>query len=152
MKYISLSSTVGAFNRNKMTTTCKFWGVLAILSSLEECIIPGKCYKFRADSVSNFLESLFHLNEEAKQYTNGTTWTVVFSSNWLKKFRQLTLKGTANIYDIATWYFRNREFADSIGREDILRLFLESIHITADEARTLFDFNKNRDRFQRHDI
>lgn len=142
MKYISLSSTVGAFHRNKVTTTCKFWGILAILSSLEECIVPGKCYKFRADSVSNFLESLFHLNEETKQYTNGTIWTVVFSSNWLKKFRQLTLKGTANIYDIATWYFRNREFADSINREDISRLFLECIHITEDEARTLFDFNK----------
>lgn len=142
MKYISLSSTVEAFNRNKMTTTCKFWGILAILSTLEECIIPGKCYKFRADNVSNFLESLFHLNEEAKLYTNGTIWTVVFSFNWLKKFRQLTLKKAANIYDVATWYFRNREFDGSINREDILRLFLECIHITADEARTLFDFNK----------
>ena len=79
MKYLTVSSVVSAYNANKECTKSKFWGLLAILSSIDYVVKPGYNYDFDASKVSNFLEKLFCLENDIKHYQNSSLWNVMFS-------------------------------------------------------------------------
>lgn len=140
MKYISLDSVVKSYNINKDSTKNKFWGLLSILSSLESVVKPGISLNFETSKVSNFLEELFCVSEDKKQYSNYAVWNVMFSKIWASKAAELMLTNSPNIYNIATWYYRRHPFKDDASSADVIKALLESLHIEESDARILFDF------------
>ena len=141
MKYISLDSVVKSYNINKDSTKNKFWGLLSILSSLESVVKPGISLNFETSKVSNFLEELFCVSEDKKQYSNSAVWNVMFSKTWASKAAELMLTKSPNIYNIAAWYYRRHPFKDDASSVDVIKALLESLHIEESDARILFDFH-----------
>ena len=122
MKYISLDSVVKSYNINKDSTKNKFWGLLSILSSLESVVKPGISLNFETSKVSNFLEELFCVSEDKKQYSNYAVWNVMFSKIWASKAAELMLTKSPNIYNIAAWYYRRHPFKDDASSADVINL------------------------------
>ena len=141
MKYISLDSVVKSYNSNKGSTKNKFWGLLSILSSLDSIVKPGISLNFESSKVSNFLEELFCVSDDRKQYANSAVWNVMFSKKWASKASELMLTKSPNIYDIAVWYYRRQPFKDEASSSDVIKALLESLHIEERDARILFDFH-----------
>lgn len=141
MKYFTLQTVKGAYQANSATTKNKFWGLLSILSSINDTIIEsGVSYDFDTTKVSEFLENLFCLEDVKKTYSGSTTWNIMLSSKWTTKVPEQMLSTTPNIYDIIVWYFRTAAFDDTINDSDLVKLFLEKTHISIDDAKILFDF------------
>lgn len=64
MKYFTLQTVAQAFNANKACTKSKFWGLLSILSSINDTTAEsGVSYDFNTTRVSVFLERLFCLED-----------------------------------------------------------------------------------------
>lgn len=141
MKYLTVSSVVSAYNTNKECTKSKFWGLLAILSSIDYIVKPGFNYDFDTSKVSNFLEELFCLESDVKHYQNSSLWNVMFSKIWAEKASELMLSATPNIYDVAVWYYRRSRFQDDISASGLIKMFLESTHISETDAKKLFSFS-----------
>ena len=60
MKYFTLQTVKDAYKANSANTKNKFWGLLSILSSIDDTIVePGISYDFDTTKVSEFLENLF---------------------------------------------------------------------------------------------
>lgn len=141
MKYLTVSSVVSAYNANKECTKSKFWGLLAILSSIDYVVKPGYNYDFDASKVSNFLEKLFCLENDIKHYQNSSLWNVMFSKKWAEKASELMLSATPNIHDVATWYYRRTCLPNDITASGLIKMFLESTHISEADAKKLFSFS-----------
>lgn len=114
MKYFSLDTVANAYQANSTKTKNKFWGLLSILSSLNTVVRPGISYDFSTSKVSDFLESLFCLDNAKKNYSGGSTWNIMLSSKWTTKVPEQMLSKTPNVYDIIAWYFRTQPFNDDI--------------------------------------
>ena len=82
MKYISLTSVVDAYKSNRTRTKNKFWGLLSILSSIDNTVQPGISYDFSTARVASFLESLFRIDDTKKEYSNDNTWNIILSNQW----------------------------------------------------------------------
>ena len=147
MKYISLKSVVEAYSANRYHTKNKFWGLLSILSNLDSIVQPGVSYDFLTSRVATFLESLFCIDDTKREYLNGATWNIMLSNQWTVKVSEQMLNGTPNIYDVATWYFRNAEFKDDIKSTDLISLFLSHSNISIEDAKGLFDFREKEVEF-----
>jgi len=147
MKYISLKSVVEAYSANRSHTKNKFWGLLSILSNLDSIVQPGVSYDFLTSRVAAFLESLFCIDDIKREYQNGATWNIMLSNQWTVKVSEQMLNGTPNIYDVATWYFRNAEFKDDIKSTDLISLFLSHSNISIEDAKDLFDFREKEIEF-----
>lgn len=147
MKYISLKSVVEAYSANRYHTKNKFWGLLSILSNLDSIVQPGVSYDFLTSRVATFLESLFCIDDTKREYQNGATWNIMLSNQWTVKVSEQMLNGTPNIYDVATWYFRNAEFKDDIKSTDLISLFLSHSNISIEDAKGLFDFREKEVEF-----
>ena len=142
MKYISIESVIEAFNGCRGKTQNKFWGLLAIVKIINQRIVPATNYKFYTSEVSDFLEELFRLDDNKKSYTTSAKWSVMFSKYWIENIPEQMLDSEPNVYDVATWYFRRAPFEDNCSSETLLEKFLDSIHITKEEAQSLFNFSK----------
>ena len=141
MKYFTLQTVKDAYKANSATTKNKFWGLLSILSSIDNTVVePGISYDFDTTKVSEFLENLFCLEDIKKSYAGSSTWNIMLSSKWTKKVLEQMLSTTPNIYDIIAWYFRTTAFNETINDTDLVKLFLEKTHISIDDAKILFDF------------
>ena len=147
MKYISLKSVVEAYSANRHHTKNKFWGLLSILSNLDSIVQPGVSYDFLTSRVATFLESLFCIDDTKREYQNGATWNIMLSNQWTVKVSEQMLNGTPNIYDVATWYFRDAEFKDDIKSTDLISLFLSHSNISIEDAKDLFDFREKEVEF-----
>lgn len=147
MKYFSLSSVVQAYNANKKCTKSKFWGLLSILSSIDCIVTPGESYDFDTSKVSNFLENLFCIDDDKKQYQSSSIWNVMFSKLWATNTATLMLSSSPNIYDVIVWYYRRTQFDDDISQTTLLKMFLEATHISEVDARNIFDFHTKEIEF-----
>ncbi len=140
MKYFSLDTVVAAYKANKGITKNKFWGLLAILSSLDKVAKPAVSYDFSTAMVSEFLEQLFFVDDDKRNYSSDSTWNIMLSNQWVAKVSDQMFSKTPNIYDIAVWYFRLKPFDDGITPKDIISLFLTESNISLEDAKKLFDF------------
>lgn len=87
MKYFALQTVAQAFNANRVCTKSKFWGLLLILSSINDTIAKaGVSYDFNTTRVSVFWERLFCLEDVKKEYSGSTTWNIILSSKWAEKY------------------------------------------------------------------
>jgi len=140
MKFFSLKTVTDAYKANSSSTKNKFWGLLSILSSIDSTIEAGISYDFNTQKVSTLLEKLFCLEEEKKSYVGDSMWNIMLSKKWTEKVPEQMLTKTPNIYDVLVWYFRTQSFDDDIANTDLIKLFLESIHISVEDAQEIFDF------------
>ena len=147
MKYISLTSVVDAYKSNRTRTKNKFWGLLSILSSIDNTVQPGISYDFSTARVASFLESLFRIDDTKKEYSNDNTWNIILSNQWTAKVAEQMLNGNPNIYDVAIWYFRNNSFNDDFQESRLIPLFLEKSHISIEDAKVIFNFAKKEFEF-----
>lgn len=144
MKYLSLETVVKAYVENTQNTSNKFWGLLAIISSLNHEVRPCVSYTFEVQHVSNLLEKLFALKKDKKTYSQTTKWGVIFSNKWVEYVNKELLSNTPNIYDVIGWYFRNTPFEDDVNNDALIKIFLESSHLSVEVAKQVFDF-KHKD-------
>ncbi|MCH8489287.1 MAG: hypothetical protein LAT81_05065 [Oceanicaulis sp.] len=125
------------------STTNKFWGVLAIISSIDEPIKPNKTYRLSSRFVMAFLDDLFSLGSISQQeYHEGTIY-VKFSTNWKERLESLTLKSKPSLTSAAIFYCKNKSFDNNISSTQINDLFLNDCKIRANELDNLFGHKEN---------
>lgn len=141
MKYFNLPTITSAYKANASTTKNKFWGLLAILSSIDTTVRHGVNYDFSTSRVSELLERLFYIGDDKKAYTNDSTLYIMLSKLWTDKVSEQMFNQTPSIYDVLVWYFRTKSFEDTLNDSDLIRMFLESVHISVEDANKIFNFN-----------
>lgn len=128
MKYIDLETVVNSYKGFQDCMTNKSWGYLALLKGCKHSVRSSVPYEVELDCVSNFLEDIFNLSQNKKQYNSGRSLFVVFSNKWDEYFNDQG-KHTPNIYDVAIWAYRRKQFSDNTTKEDVLRMFAEEFNI-----------------------
>lgn len=141
MKYFSINTVTSAYKSNVNRTKNKFWGLLAIMSSIDSVARPGVRFDFSTKKVSTFLEQLFSLEDIKKTYSSDATWNIMFSKEWTSKLPALMLGKTPNIFDVIVWYFRRQGFDDSITNAELVTLFLQKANISLADAKEIFDMS-----------
>lgn len=139
--YISLNSVLEAFLHCRHNTDNKFWGLVAILHAIGEKIVPGVSYTINTKDVSNALEQLFRLQSDKKTYTSSLTWSVLFSNYWIENIPDVMFQHEVNLYDVSTWYFRNRPLQDNVTPDILVKKFLEEMNFSKEDATKLFSFD-----------
>lgn len=143
MKYFSLDSVISAFKSNKNKTSDGFWGIMAILLSLDSEIVSCKQYSLDCGKISTILERWFSVRTPLKTYNTAATWYVVFSSVWKE---QLTLfmkvNPRPNIYDVICWMYQDTPFNNNPTDEELLALFCHDTSLDMTTLESLFDFTK----------
>ena len=150
MKFFSLKTVASAYKANSSSTKNKFWGLLSILSSIDSTIEAGISYDFNTQKVSTLLENLFCLEKEKKNYFGDSTWNIMLSKKWAEKVPEQMLSRTPNIYDVLIWYFRTKSFDDDVDNTDLIKLFLENVHISVEDAQQIFDFRATDIEYSDH--
>lgn len=140
MKYFSLNTVSAAYKANSLTTTNKFWGLLSIFTAIEGTVNASVNYTFNGAAVSSFLDRLFLLQEGRSSSYRKQTLCVMFSKTWVDYISDELTKRTPNIYSVLVWYFRHYPFTETPSEADLVKLFLKSVHISADDAKRLFSF------------
>ena len=128
MKYIDVKNVVNAYNGLQNCMTNKSWGYLALLKGCNNSIRPSIPYEVDMDIVSNFLENIFNLSQEKRQYKGGRSLYVVFSNKWEKYFNYQG-RYSPNIYDVVTWAYRRKAFSDNVSKEEIVEIFSKEFNI-----------------------
>lgn len=147
MKYFSLNTVENAYKGISTHTNNKFWGILAITSSIGSVVSSQRVFNLNIDNVSNLLENQFCLVENPKKYSRGYSWNVIFSNSWAKYVSSKLLKYSPNIYDVLVWYFRRESFEDTITLHELLSLFFEKTNISVEVAKSIFNFNEKEITF-----
>jgi hypothetical protein len=80
MKYFSLETVEKAYQLISTQTNNKFWGILAITSSVNRVVEPSVVYHLDVNKVSTLLEEQFCLLDSVKEYSKHYTWNVLFFS------------------------------------------------------------------------
>ena len=142
MKYFSLETVEKAYQLISTQTNNKFWGILAITSSVNRVVEPSVVYHLDVNKVSTLLEEQFCLLDSVKEYSKHYTWNVLFSNRWASYIVEKLLPSTPNIYAVLIWYFRREKFPDGISVQDLLKKFLEQTNISADVAKQIFSFQE----------
>lgn len=128
MKYFDLETVVNSYRGFQDCMTNKSWGYLAMLKGCGNSVRPLRSYEVELDKVSNFLENIFNLSQNKKEYNSGRSLYVVFSNKWDKYFHDQG-KYTPNIYDVAIWAYRRQSFPDDVTMEDVLQKFASEFNI-----------------------
>lgn len=142
MKYFSLDTVSTAYFANSRTTSNKFWGLLGILSAVDSTVAPAISYDFKSDQVSNLLDSLFILKEGKSTASRGQSRSIMLSKEWTSYVSDFLTPHTPNIYSVLVWYFRLSSFEDNISDAELVAKFLESTHISNEDAAKIFSFDK----------
>lgn len=138
MKYLSVNAVVKAYMDFQGSMTNKSWGFLSILKQVPSIIRPGVTYEIDCNSLSTYLEEIFCISDDRKQYVSGTApWYVMFSNKWLEFFQN---QGNTipNIYDVIAWAYRREAFPDSITNLQLLAKFANDFHIEKDKLNKAF--------------
>ena len=128
MKYIDVKTVVNSYLGFQNCMTNKSWGFLALLKGCKSKIHPIFPYEVNLDEVSNFLEDIFNLSQSKRLYEGGKSLYVVFSNKWDNYFKDQG-RYSPNIYDVAVWAYRRREFSDETTKEDIIKMFASEFNI-----------------------
>src|SRR5690606_25348071 len=111
---INTESVVNAAWELSRTTTNKFWGALALISSIDGPIQPNKTYKLSSNVVMAFLDNLFSLNQEIeKGYVENAIY-VKFSKNWKERLESLTLRNKPSLKSAAIFYCKKNEYSHGL--------------------------------------
>lgn len=148
MKYFSLDSVISAFEDNKNKTSDGFWGIMAILRSLDCTISPCIQYDIDCQKVASILESWFSVRSTYKTYNTSAIWYVVFSSKWVEQLSMFVKSNPApNIYNVIAWMYQHHAFENSPSESELLSLFCKDTSIEYDELSSLFDMSKREFTF-----
>ena len=128
MKFFSIDTVVSAYQGFQDCMTNKSWGYLALLKGCKSSIRPSTPYEVNMDIVSNFLESIFNLSQNKRNYDGGRSLYVVFSNKWEKYFNDQG-RYSPNIYDVIIWAYRRKYLPDNVTNEDIVKMFSEEFNI-----------------------
>lgn len=150
MKYLSLNTVFDAFCKNSKCTKSKFWGVLAILQSIQLGIKPGVSYPFKTYKTAKFLENLFCFKNKKDSYADKQDWYIMFSKFWISKISEQMCIGTPNIYDVAVWFLRNEHFNDEANQKDCIIRFLQMTGLSLEQANELFNFDERQVLFENY--
>ena len=89
MKYLSTSSIVAAYKNNAQSTKNKFWGLLAVLYSIDQKVFPCVSYQFNQHVVGYALDEFFLLDGKEKTYpTTQSLSSVIFSTHWIEVLKK----------------------------------------------------------------
>lgn len=144
MKYFSLDSVIKGFKNNSSKTSDGFWGIMAILRSIDGKIIPGKAYLLNANKVADFLEEWFSVRDTYKDYNITASWYVVFSDDWMNQLK-LFVKGNPNIFDVIVWMYQHDGFdipsinAGQFDAQALLTRFCSDTSLELSVLKELFD-------------
>lgn len=141
MKFFSIDTVISSFEDNKNKATDVFWGIMAILRSLDCKIEACVQYNVNSQKVANFLECWFSVRNEYKNYNTSATWYAVFSSKWVEQL-SLFLKATTNIYSVIAWMYQHYEFETTPTYDELLTLFCKETSIEYEYLSSLFDMSK----------
>ena len=156
MRYLNTHNIVSAYQNNAKTTKNKFWGLLALLSGVGQKVQPGVNYYFNQQFVGSVLDRLFLLDGQKKSLSIGKlTSNVIFSTHWIEVVKTDMVVGKPNIYDVATWYFRNEEFEEGITAKGLVTRFIDELYLSEDFVNTIFSLTEERqiifERYQASD-
>ena len=144
MKYFSLDTVARAYKDSSSTTKDKFWGILAILYSIDYLVTPCVNYSINTTKLSSFLENLFRLADK-KTYENVTSeYSVVFSQNWEESMSEHFMTGKPNIVPIIVWAYRNTSFDSNISSQDLFEKFINDFHLSKEIIDKIFSVNFDR--------
>lgn len=142
MKYFSLDTVISSFEDNRTKTTDGFWGIMAILKSIDSQIAPCTQYDINCQRVANILERWFSVRQEYKNYNTSAIWYVVFSAMWIEQLSMfLKYNPAPNIYSIIGWMYQSHEFEETPTNAELLALFCKDTSIEFDKLPDLFDMS-----------
>ena len=141
MKYFDISTVVNSYQGFQNCMTNKSWGYLALLKGCNNYIHPSVSYEVDMNVVSNFLEGIFNLSSNKRQYRDGRSLFVVFSNVWDNYFIDQG-QFSPNIFDIAAWAYRRKAFNDNTTEDDIIKEFTQEFHIPTSVIERCFDTKK----------
>lgn len=147
MKYFSLNTVKDAYLSNSETTTNKFWGLISILSAVNTTVVPTVSYNFESNQVSNILNSLFILKEEKPVATKEQSRSIMLSRKWTTYVSDILTTKTPNIFSVLVWYFRHTPLDDHFSYKELYDKFLECSHISSEDAKRIFSFEKIKIEF-----
>lgn len=148
MKYFSLDTVISSFESNKNKILDGFWGIMAILQSLNCKISPCTQYELDCKNIADILEQWFSVRREYKAYNITATYYVVFSAKWVDQLSLFVKKNPApNIYDVIAWMYQHHAFDNTPSESELLALFCKDTTIEYDELRSLFDMSKRNLQF-----
>lgn len=141
MGYFSLACVERAYKAISKETKDKFWGILAILYSIDKTIVPNTGYSINTTKLSSFLEEIFRFSDR-KSYDNSSSYySVMFSSKWIEKISQYFIIGSPSVLPIIIWAYRKEYFAKEVSARDLFERFLNDFHISREVANELFSIN-----------
>lgn len=141
MGYFSLACVERAYKAISKETKDKFWGILAILYSIDKTIVPNTGYSINTTKLSSFLEEIFRFSDR-KSYDNSSSYySVMFSSKWIEKISQHFIIGSPSVLPIIIWAYRKEYFAKEVSARDLFERFLNDFHISREVANELFSIN-----------
>ena len=142
MKYLTINTVLQSFMECRNKTQNKFWGLVSILSTLGVKVVPATSYSFSVERVQTLLEQLFRLEDDKKTYSSTTTWSIMFSNQWIDTVPNILMDSKPNIYHVAAWYYRRNSFDDDVTEGQIIDDFLAVLNITRQEATKWFSFSQ----------
>lgn len=143
MKYFSADCVSKAYAKISEGTKDKFWGILAILQSIDYIVKPNVSYNIDAVRLSTFLENTFRFKDKKSYENSNSEYSVVFSSLWIEKTFQNFLNGKTNIYPIIVWAYRRCEFEYELSASELLTKFITDFHISKEAVEELFTFDSS---------
>ena len=141
MGYFSLACVERAYNAISKETKDKFWGILAILYSIDKTIVPNTGYSIDTTKLSSFLEDTFRFSDR-KTYDNSSSYySVIFSSKWVEKISQHFVVGSPSVLPVIVWAYRKEHFTKDVSARELFERFLNDFHISQEVANELFSIN-----------
>lgn len=143
MKYLSTSSIVAAYKNNAQSTKNKFWGLLAVLYSIDQKVFPCVSYQFNQHVVGYALDEFFLLDGKEKTYpTTQSLSSVIFSTHWIEVVKKEMLSGKPNIYDIIVWCYKDEAFDDNTTTENLLSRFINDFSLSDEFVTSVFSLTE----------
>lgn len=141
MKYFSLDTVISSFEDNASKTTDGFWGIMAILKSIDSKVNACTQYDINCQKVANILEQWFSVRQEYKNYNTTATWYVVFSAMWIEQLSMFLKSPAPNIYNVIAWMYQDYEFENAPSDSELLALFCKDTSIEFNNLNNLFDMS-----------
>ncbi|MFV0398940.1 MAG: McrB family protein [Bacteroidales bacterium] len=152
MMYFKISSVRNAYESVSKTTKDKFWGILAILYSLDREVLPNVIYSINTSKLSTFLENTFRLRNKKNYEHTASEYSVVFSQAWHFKVSEYFLNGKPDILPIIIWAYRQRGFNSALSTQQLFELFINDFHLSRDFIEEVFKVNLGDDIIEYSDF
>ena len=143
MKYFSIECVKEAYSLVSKETKDKFWGILAILYSIDNIVKPNISYNIDVVKLSSFLEDTFRLKDKKNYENSSSEYSAVLSSLWVEKISQNFLIGTPDIVPIIVWAYRRHGFDHNLTIQDLIAKFVNDFHLSKEIADELFSLKQS---------